>query len=261
MIDLLHDTFGGSKKIKSRQSHSKKIQYVWCVRGRESCKSVIDSLYPYLILKKDQAKHLLNFIIECKETMNMHLKMQSLNNSCLVNSDSIVKQAKKNTESEIFWSYFAGILDTEGSFSIRKNKPSWGCISYKYNPVIQLCMASFPTMNHIRKNMCYGSVCFPKAKTTQRGFVYKMAIGKIDECIDTINRIIPYLKFKVESAKELRNFCLNYTRINHKQNGIPVDELEFRENSYQRLKQLNSGEIYKPSLIDSEARWGDEAQA
>lgn len=261
MIDLLHMCFGGCKKIKSVQNHSKKIQFVWNVRGFDSCKHTIEKIYPYLVLKKNQAKNLIEFINDSNDAEKKHMKMKSLNNDCLVDEGKVVKQARKNTEDLFFWSYFAGILDTEGSFSIRRNKPSCGSICFKYNPMIQLGMASFAAMNYIRSNLCFGKVCFPKAKTTQRGFIYKMAIGKIDECIETINKIIPFLKFKTASAKELLNFCKNYTPIIHKQKGVPIEELEFRENCYQRLKQVNESGIVKPSLIDSETlKLGDEGQ-
>lgn len=262
MIDLLLETFGGSKKVKSRQPHSKKIQHVWNVRGVESCKSVINAILPYLVLKRNQAIHLQKFI-ECQDDANlMQLKMKSLNNDCLTNDGDIVRQATKNSKDQKFWAYFAGIMDTEGSFSIRKNKPSFGCKNFKYNPVIQLSMASFDTMNHIRKNMCYGKVCFPKAKTTQRGFVYKMAIGKMNECIDVIKCLTPFLRFKINNALELSNFCENYKPVILKQTGVSPEELEFRENCYQRLKQINKCGIVKPSLIDSEAlQRGDEGQA
>src|SRR6266481_3773361 len=59
MIEFLHQTFGGSKKIKSRQSHAKKTQYVWNVRGLDSCLKVLEKVTPFLILKKKQGNLLL----------------------------------------------------------------------------------------------------------------------------------------------------------------------------------------------------------
>jgi hypothetical protein len=264
MINLLHQTFGGCKKIKTHQSHAKKTQYVWNVRGLESCIKFLEKVLPFLVLKKKQAKVLLDYVKNPKH-YNVDaekMKIQSLNNESLVSLGSVSKQADKNTSNECFWAYFAGILETEGSFSIRKNKPSWGCVNYKYNPLIQLSMASFETMNFIRQNICLGSVCFPKAKTTQRGHTYKYLFGSVGDCIEVINKILPYLRFKKEVALELLNFCENYTPIKHKKVGVSLEELKFREDCYQKIKQINESGIVKPSLIDSEAlKLGDEGQA
>lgn len=263
MIDLVHQLFGGSKKVKSRQNHSKKTQYVWNVRGLDSCKTLLEKVLPFLVLKKKQARLLLDFVTSPKSHNPEadRLKIQSLNNDCLVASGSVVKQADRNTENAVFWAYFAGILDTEGSFSVRKNKPSWGCKNYKYNPLIQLSMASFETMNFIRQNICLGSVCFPKAKTTQRGHTYKILFGKVHDCVEVITKTLPYLRFKKYVSLELLYFCQNYTAVAHKHAGVPLAELEFRENCYQKIKQINESGIVKPSLIDSESlKLADEGQ-
>lgn len=262
MISFFHETFGGCKKLKSLQSHGKRVQFVWNVRGMESCKKVLERVIPYLVLKKKQAKILLDSVKNplIDEVDDIRLKIQSLNNGCLVSSGSVVKQAYKNTEDRLFWAYFAGILDTEGSFSVRKNKPSHGCINYKYNPIIQLSMASFEAMNFIRKNICLGKICFPKAETTQRGYVYRLSFGKVSDCIEIIERISPYIKFKKVVALELLNFCRNYKPIKYKQQGVTQDELNFRENCHQKIKKLNECGIIKPSLIDSEVRQDNEGQ-
>ncbi len=263
MITFLYQNFGGSKKVKTPQGHAKKVQYVWNVRGYESCKKVMEKISPYIVLKKKQLKCLLNFV-DHAEDLNSEaekFRIQFMNNECLVAEGKVSKQALKNTKDETFWAYFSGILDTEGSFSIRRNKPSWGCVNYKYNPIINLSMASFETMNFIRRNVCMGRICFPKAKTTQRGFTYRLYFGKIDECKEIIKMCLPYLRFKKDVALELLNFCENYTPLAHKRSGISDLELEFRHSCYENIKRLNEGEVYKPTLIDLEARQGDRAEA
>lgn len=263
MINFLQETFGGCKKIKSTQAHAKKVQYVWNIRGLETCASFLEKVIPFLILKKKQAKVLLDYVKNPKiyNVDAEKMKIQSLNNESLVALGKVVKQADINTGDKRFWAYFTGILETEGSFSVRKNKPSWGCVNYKYNPLIQLSMASFEAMNFIRQNICLGSVCFPKAKTTQRGHTYKYLFGSVGDCIELIEKILPYLRFKKDVALELLNFCKNYTAVKNKRSGVSENELKFREDCYQKIKQINESGIVKPSLIDSEAlKLGDEGQ-
>ncbi len=255
MTDFLHQNFGGSKKIKSPQGHAKKTQYVWNVRGFESCKTVIERIIPYIVLKKKQANLLLNFVNHSKKLNpeTEKIKIQLMNNDCLVADGRVVKQALKDSNDPKFWAYFSGILDTEGSFSIRRNKPTWGCINYKYNPIINISMASFDTMNFIRKNICVGKICFPKAKTTQRGFTYRLYFARIDDCISIVKKCLPYLRFKKDVALEMLNFCENYTPLTYKQSGVSTEELEFRHRCYEKIKQLNEYGVYKPTLIDLEA--------
>ena len=261
MTNFIFDLFGGSVKQKSKQPHARKTQYVWNVRGFESCKSFIEKVIPYLVLKKERAKYMLEFINkfylseidrnrncfgcfierdikECGQD-RCYLKMKALNNDCLVADGLVVKQAIKNSDDPIFWSYFSGIIDTEGSFSIRKNKPSCGSKNYKYGPLIQLSMATFETMNYIRRNLSFGNICFPKAITTQRGFVYKLAFGKIDECKFVIEQLIPFLKFKKELALIVLDFCDNYNVVKHCRGGIPEEEIAFRESCYQKVININ----------------------
>jgi hypothetical protein len=282
MCELLHELFKGSLKQKSIQKHARRLQYVWNIRGFDSCRYFLNKVIPFLVLKNKRAIFLNEFInnfstatnreigkdgrfllrdISDKGQSSYHLKMKSLNNDCLVSDGYVVKQAIKNTDDPNFWSYFAGIMDTEGSFSIRKNKPSHGSKNYRHHPVIQLSMATFETMNFIRKNTSFGKICFPKAKTTQRGFVYKLAFSKVSECIFIIEKLIPFLRFKNHVAKKLLDFCTNYTSINHRRLGIPLEELNYREECYQIIVDLNKNGFNKPSLIDSETlKLGDEGQ-
>ena len=281
MVKFLYDLFGGSLKKKSVQRLATKQQYVWNVRGFESCSYFLNKVLPFLVLKKERAEFLLNFIdkfsppkieigvdgrylkkdIAEKGQESCHLRMQSFNNDCLVADGYVAKQAIKNTEDSIFWSYLAGIMETEGSFSIRKNKPSHGSKVFKYNPLMQLSMATFETMNHIRRNTCFGTICFPKAKTAQRGFVYKLSFGRISECISVIKNILPFLRFKKETAEILLDFCENYSCIKNRRAGVPIEELAYRESCYQKIIFLNKNGFNKPSLIDSETpKQGDEGQ-
>lgn len=262
MVTFLHNTFGGCKKLKSRQQHSKKSQFVWNVRGMESCKNVLTKILPFLVLKQRQGKKLCNYITNPTEENpeTTRLKIQAFNLDSHTSDGSVTKQAKKNTDDETFWAYFAGIMDTEGSFSIKKTTPSWGCKSYRYTPMIQLTMASFDAMNFIRKNFCHGRICFPKAKSTQRGFTYKLMVIKSEDCIEMIKRLNPYLRFKCNAANELLYFCQNFASVKYKQKGVSESELKFRMTCYEKIKQYNEYGVYKPSLIDSETRQGNEGQ-
>src|ERR1700752_2329729 len=98
MIKLLFEKFGGSFKKKTRQSHQKKDQFVWCVRGLDSCKNVIEKIRAYIVLKAKQSDLMIEFISNKGiENEIIRSKMQLLNNSCLVAHGNVAKQAKKNS--------------------------------------------------------------------------------------------------------------------------------------------------------------------
>ena len=281
MTKLLHSTFGGCIKLKTIQIRAKKQQYVWNIRGFESCKNFIENTKEFLVLKQERAEYLLKFIDKfmppkersfddlgrftkrnrSEDQTIFHFHMKARNNDCLISTEKVVKQARKNNEDPCFWSYLAGIMDTEGSFSIRKGKAYQDCKNIRFTPLIQLSMATFETMNFIRKNLSFGKICFPKAKTTQRGFVFKLYLVKPAECIEFIKKLLPFLKFKNTVAGILLKFCENYSPTRNKSKGVPLEELIYRESCYDEIINENKYGFNKPSLIDSETlKLGDEGQ-
>ena len=168
------------------------------------------------------------------------LKMQSFNRDCLLESASLLPQTFECSQDPMFWSYLAGIIDTEGSFSIKKEKPHSGSLRARYNPVIQLTMVPVDCINYIRKNLSIGSFCIPKAKCTQKGFAYKLSIISKKQCVKFISKILPYLRFKTAQAINMMNFCENYGSVKHCQSGIPAETLAFRESCYQQMRKLNA---------------------
>lgn len=247
MSEYLFDKFEGSKRIKKPQQPHYKPLYVWSVRGLGSAKNVLDKVIPFLVLKKERAKYMLDFIQKSQiEKLNLiegeraNLKMKDYNRNCLLNDSSLCNQTLECSKDHIFWSYVAGIMDTEGSFSIKKEKAHSGSINMRYNPVIQLTMVPVDCINYIRKNCSLGSFCIPKAKCTQKGFAYKMLIISKSECISFLNKILPYIRYKKGQVFTLLNFCENYGSVKHCRGGIPNEILEFREEMYQQIRKLNA---------------------
>lgn len=243
MSEFLHDKFGGSLRIKKPQQKHHKILYVWSLRSREGCKSLIEKLMPYLKLKKDQAKLMLNFFhidhFDQHEGEKYNLRMKNLNRDILFNPEGFNKQTLIDSEDPIFWSYFAGIMDTEGSFTLKKEKPHSGSINFRYNPVIQLTMVPAVCLNYIRENYSSGSFCVPKAKCTGKGYAYKMNLCGKEKCTNFIKRILPYLKYKNKQASLILKFYDDYNPVKHRRAGIPCEIIKIRENIYQQMKKLN----------------------
>jgi hypothetical protein len=58
---------------------------------------------------------------------------------------------------------------------------------------------------------------------------------------------------KKEQASVLINYCCNRVNTSYNRAGIPSEELKFREECHQKIKQINKYGVYKPNLIDLEA--------
>lgn len=247
MSEYLFEKFQGSKRIKKPQQKHHKPLYVWSVRGLGSSRDVLNKVIPFLILKKERAVFMLDFVeksivkkLELIDGQRSNLKMKDYNRSCLLSKGTLCDHSLGCSEDPIFWSYLAGIMDTEGSFTIKREKAHSGSVNMRYNPIIQLTMVPVDCINYIRKNCSLGSYCIPKAACTQKGFAYKLSIISKDQCISFIEKVLPFLKFKNAQAIEILNFCKNYGSVKHCRGGIPKETLEFRESCYQRIRGLNA---------------------
>lgn len=245
MSEWLHEKFGGSLRIKKPQQPHHKILYVWSARGVESCLKIIERILPHIVLKTEQCYVMENFLyakmkdISEREGEIFSLRMKNINRELLMKWDTLSPQALEDSKSETFWSYIAGIIDTEGSFCIKKEKPHSGSISIRYNPIIQLTMVPAHVLNHLRRKCSLGSYCIPKADCTTKGYAYKFSICSKDDSIKFISYLMPYLRFKKEQASLLVKFCENFGNTKHRQSGVSEELLTFREECYQQMRCLN----------------------
>lgn len=247
MSEWLHEKFGGSLRVKNPQKSHYKSLYVWSLRGLMGCKSAIERFVSNIVLKEPQAYLLQLFIEErLKEGFSLiegerfSIKMRDWNRDVLLRNDTLFEQSTTDIECPRFWSYLAGIMDTEGSFSIKKEKAHSGSVSTRYNPVVQLTMVPADVLNHIRANCSFGAFCVPKALCTQKGYAYKMSISSRDETIRFLYKIKDYLRFKKGQLFTLLNFCENFGSVKHCRGRIPKETLDFREEMYQQMRKLNA---------------------
>jgi hypothetical protein len=249
--------------------------YRWRIEGRERCKKFIENICIYLKVKKGRAEFLLDYILGnpfkrspvplskdiCNVRESSYIKMKEFNDSRSYYNLITRKNARYMSEDLIFWSYLAGLIDTDGSLSIRKNKAQGDDKNYRYSSFIQLGMNDVRGLNFIKENCPYGRFKILKARTCVTGFTNKWIVQNRENIKEILLKIIPFLKVKKEQAEILLFFCKNYKPVQHRQSSIPKEELEFRENCYKKLINENKYGVYKPSLIDLEAHdVGDRAE-
>jgi hypothetical protein len=278
-IFLLKEEFGGTLfKSKNHICKDGSLGHAlirWRLRSQNNVLPVLKKLIPHLIIKKERAQFLLEFIeqnrfvrgkilsqSQIEDRERAYLKMIRFNEwrSCFQRVSQNL--AKEMCDDDLFWSYVAGLMDTDGSFALKKQVQNKGTDvkNPRYTPVISLSMTDVKAINYIRENCCVGKLYIPKNKSTNAGFHYQFGIYTKKECTEFLKRVIPYLTSKKENAKVLLEFCEKSQNTKFCKAGISKEELNFRDLCYQKIVNLNKYGVLKPSLIDLEARQGDRAE-
>jgi len=252
LISSFKNDFGGmTGSLKARQPHHAPLHY-WRLKGSENCRDFLLKVVQFLVYKKERAEVLSEYIEknpfvrgktlsveQLIEREKYHVKLGTLNDEAYLKNISMTAKTHQNTYDEAFWSYVAGVMDTDGSFSVKRQKGHSETKNLRYIPCIQMSMASLNVINHIRKNCIFGTVCVVKNKSCSRGFYYAWSIGKKQDSAEFIEKILPYLKEKKDQAMILLDFCKNAENTKFCKAGISEKELEFRESCYQKIVALN----------------------
>ena len=245
---------GGTLASDKPRKEGNRVIWKWMLQGRVGCLSALEKLIPNLIIKKDSALHLLNFLKEyegnegkeCFLGERAYLASRELNQSRKTAPVILEKRAKEDSQDSMFWAYLAGLMDTDGSFStgryVRAPKKGNRQLNnlVKYKPLMQLTMVAGDGINHILKGCTLGRCYVVKAKTSQRGIAYKFIVSRREECIEFLKRIIPYLRVKINQAIMLLDFCRNYEPTKNCTAKVPEEEVLFRENCHNEIVRLNN---------------------
>ncbi len=253
------------RKPFEKDGISRREFFHWRLNGQDACCSFIEKILPYLEIKKERAEFLRDYlkknpfirgnnripqdILDSREVD--YLKMKDFNDERSFNL-SIRKRTSKLSQDKCFWAYLAGLLDTDGSFSLKKEKPR--IKSPKYSPIVSLSMTDAKGINKIWKNCPYGTISLIKANACKLKSCYRWSLHSYREVSELLSFVIPYLRNKKAQAEILKEFCDNKKPVNVRSLGIPEEELEFRESCYQKIIMLNKYGVIKPSLIDLEAQ-------
>ena len=266
LVEMFQEKFGGSfftrKARELKDGGKRKPSHQWKLEKSNSCLPFLEKIIPHLVVKQERAKFLKEFISKnpfkrgsnkLSEDILMnresdYLKMRQFNDEGTRN-----KPFPKKISCPTFWAYVAGLMDTDGSFSIRKEISKTHMKSPCYSPIISLSMIDPRAFGHILNNFKGGSVKIVKAKTCREGTCYRFVISSSDQVIKFLSECAPYLRVKKKNAETLLRFCKNRCHVSYRKIGIPKEELDFREQCYQELCSLNKYGVYKPTLIDLEA--------
>lgn len=240
----LNTLFGGTIAEQKPKKLNYKIVYAWILQGENDCKNFLSKVMQYLIVKKDSAELLLQFLTNNDSLRNYIEESKQLNQIRKTFDFKIVNLVRKNSNCSFFWAYVAGIMDTDGSFSIERHVRKAGKDRMKndlikYRPKILLTMVTEKSVNYILSNCEYGGFSIVKANTALRKSAFRFSIQARLEAIEFLKKTIPFLQIKAIQAIKILNFCRNYNPTNGLAR-IPEKEKEYRENCYKEVVQLNN---------------------
>jgi hypothetical protein len=147
---------------------------------------------------------------------------------------------------ETLFAYIAGIIDGEGTIFISK------CVGKKTMKSMKLKNPKYHV--GIAVAMTCEAPCKLIYDTTNLGHIWRLGVRKNrerhkefycwkiqqkDEAIQFIGMIRKYLLVKHEQADLLVDFCQNWKIPFDRAKGLDPDELQRREEAYQKMRKLN----------------------
>jgi hypothetical protein len=163
----------------------------------------------------------------------------------------------QDNQRQTHWAYIAGIMDADGCFMItrhkrktqRKNYPhkvdNW---SWTYMPSVKICMVEPQAINLLYEEMKLGTVTLNGARLFRPKSqpIYQWGIRNRTQLVPFLEAVIPYLRVKKERAQFLLNYCNTaqyMDGIKSRYFGLEKDELIYREESYQKMREFNGKKV------------------
>lgn len=245
MPEYLKRIFDGTVAFDKPKKEGNRTVWKWMLQGREGCGRFLEKIAQHLVLKKDSAEEVLQFLNSPVQGKDYYQSSRNLNLERKIEKVDVDSIPRGINEDSFFWAYVAGIMDTDGSFSIERatrkptndNRQRKDLI--KYRPKILLTMVSEGSIRFILENCPFGNLHVIKANTALRGSAFRFCISARGEAIEFLKRCIPYLQTKAIQAVKLLHFCRAYVPTNGLAK-VPENEIEFREDCYKEIVRLNN---------------------
>lgn len=241
----LNKLFGGTLAFDKPKKEGNRVIWKWMLQGYKGCDEFLNKILDQLIIKKDSALEVLEFINNPCVDKDYYQSCKYLNLKRKLSDFNFDNIERKNSEDTKFWAYLAGIMDTDGSFSIQRqtrfptkeNRQKNNLI--KFSPQIQISMVTEGAIKYILSNCEYGRFSIGIAKSALRGKAFRFCVSIRNDVIEFLKNIIPFLHTKSKQAMLLLKFCRNYIPTKELAS-IPEDEKQYREDCYNQMIMLNN---------------------
>lgn len=147
-----------------------------------------------------------------------------------------------NPTQAVLYAYLAGIIDGEGSITIRKvtSKKTLALTKRKspwYHPAVSLGMMweGIPALLYDT----FGGSCYTERAPSHRT-LYRWALMGNKQIVPVLKALLPYLRVKQEQALMLLEFLAGWVDLRTVKGEAKIEELQRREDLYQQMRKLNA---------------------
>mgnify|MGYP001561094373 CR=1 FL=1 len=149
-------------------------------------------------------------------------------------------KSQDNQREAVFLSYLAGIIDGEGTIRIGSSKPTnkinWNTIYYA---AISVGMTNRKIIEMFVKK--FGSKIREEKCVANRKKMYRWGTSGNFVVPTILKQLLPYLVVKKEQAELVIKYCSKVKTTGFRRNKkLPINQLLWREDFYQKMKKLNS---------------------
>ena len=156
------------------------------------------------------------------------------------NKENVFAVVHGNPRQAALWAYIAGIIDGEGSIRINKAmKPYNGMKNPSYNAQINIGMVN-KEIPDLLKETFNGQGNVREERVSGMRSIWRYSLTGRSKMIAVLNNLLPYLIIKKEHAKTVIDFCKNWETPRVRQYGIDPQELQRREDAFQKMRKLNA---------------------
>ena len=142
------------------------------------------------------------------------------------------------------WIYAAAIMDSDGCFMITRYNRKNG--KY-YQPIVRICMINDGSVNYIQRETGLGKISIAGARKSRPNSMplYEWRITNRPDLTIFLEGIMPYLQNKKDRAEHLLMYCKEreYRLYGTRYKRMSDKELNYREESYQKMRKLNDNKV------------------
>lgn len=150
----------------------------------------------------------------------------------------------QDNQNQTHWIYAAAIMDSDGCFMIAKY---FRKTRYDYLPTVKIAMINDGSINYIMKETGLGYINISGTRKSRPNSLplYEWRITNKKDLLTFLSGILPYLQNKRERAEHLIDFCkcANYKDYGQRHIRLTQDELDYREQAYQKMRELNGNKV------------------
>ena len=145
----------------------------------------------------------------------------------------------QDNQRQTLLAYTAGVLDSDGAFMIVKNSSTRK--NPNYMATVKIAMVHEDGIKAITNELGYGRYRLEGTRKSRPNSlpIFHWYIRDRKKVKPFLEEVLPYLRNKVRQAKFLLEFCNKYKPCRIPKFGLDKKELDYREESYWKMKALN----------------------